>query len=70
MIFAQILKLNTKTNGFVLVFPQADRYVPLYMKLPSGMDPEVHEKDRLKYLLNIRKSFYGLKMHVSDGITS
>ena len=38
VIVAQVLKLDTKAIDFVIAFPQADIYVPVYMELPAGMD--------------------------------
>ena len=48
MIVAQIIKLDTKSIDFVLAFTQADIDVPIYMKLPSGMDLAGHGKDSSK----------------------
>ena len=56
----KILKLDTKSIGFVLGFPQDNLDVPVYMELPSGMDLADHGKDSSKYLLKLKKSLYGL----------
>ena len=61
MIFAQIIKLDTKAIDFVLAFPQADLDVPVSMELPAGMDLAGHGKDSSKYLLKLKKHLYGLK---------
>ena len=70
MIFAQIIKLGTKAIGLVLVFTQSDLDVHFYMEMPPGMDLAGHGKDSLKYLLKLKKYLYGLKTHLSTGITS
>ena len=60
MIFAQISKLDTKAIGFVLAFTQDDLDFPVYMDLPAGMYLAGHGKDSSKYLLKLKKYFYGL----------
>ena len=57
MIVAQILKLDTKAIYYVLEFPQADLDVPVYMKLPAGIELSGHGKYSSKYLLKPKKSF-------------
>ena len=61
IIVAKILKIDTKAIDFVLVFFQADLDVPVYMELTAGMDLACHGKYSSKYLLKLKKSFYGLK---------
>ena len=70
MIVAKILKLDTKSIDFVPAFTQADLDVLFYTKLPSGMEVIGHGKDISKYLLKLKKYLYGLKTHLSTGITS
>ena len=61
MIVAQVLELDTQAIDFVLAFPQAELEVPVYMELPADMDLAGHGKDSSKYLLKLKRSFYGLK---------
>ena len=51
MIVAQVLELDTQAIYFVLVFPQAELEVPVYMELTAGMDLSGHGKDSSKHLL-------------------
>ncbi len=39
LIFAKIHGLESKSVDFVIVFPQADLDVPVYMELPTGINP-------------------------------
>ena len=48
IIFAQILKLDTKLIDFVFAFPQDDLYFRIYMELTEGMDLVGHGKDSSK----------------------
>ena len=61
MVIAQILKLDTKAIHFVLVFPQTDLDVPVYIELPSSMDLAGNGKDSSKSLIQLKKYLYGLK---------
>ena len=45
MIVAKVFKLYEKAIYFVLAFLQADLDVPVYMRLPAGMDLAGHGKD-------------------------
>ena len=51
--------LETQALDFVLAFPQAKLYVPVYMKIPPGIDIENGIKD--EYLISLKSSLYGLK---------
>ena len=44
---------------FVLAFPQAELDVPIFMELPVGFT--VQTGDRGEYLIQLKKSLYGLK---------
>ena len=61
MIVAKIIKLDTKAIDFVLAFTQSDLDVPVYMEITYDMDLEGHVKYSSKYLLKLKKYFYGLK---------
>ena len=59
---AKIHDLKSKSINFVLAFPQADLDVPVYMELPTGVNPiNVSDGDRRRYVLKLNKSLYGLK---------
>ena len=53
--------MNTQAIDFTLAFPQADLEVPVYMELPAGMELEDGTDTSSRYILKLRKSFYGLK---------
>ena len=57
MIVAQILKLDTKSIGFLLAFPQSYLDVPIYIELPAAMDLACNEKDSSKYLLKLKNIY-------------
>ena len=61
MIVAQVLELDTQAIDLVLAFPRTELEVPVYMELPAGMELAGHGKDISKYLLKLKRSFYGLK---------
>ncbi len=62
LIVAKIHGLKLKSINFVLVFPQADLDVPVYMELSAGVNPAyVSDGDQCRYILNLNKSLYGLK---------
>ena len=61
MIVAEILQLETRTMDLVLAFPQAKLDVPVYMKLPAGIELSGHGYKSSSYLLCLRVSLYGLK---------
>jgi hypothetical protein len=53
--------LELKRIDFLLVFPQADLDVPVYMKLPAGVNPvDISDENQHHYVLKINKSLYGL----------
>jgi hypothetical protein len=59
---AKIHDLKSKSNNFVLAFPQADLDAPVYMELPAGVNPiNVSDGNRRRYVLKLNKSLYGLK---------
>jgi hypothetical protein len=60
LAIAKIHGLSSKSIDFVLVFPQADLKIPMYMELPIGFDAPNNE-DRKFYVLKLNKSLYGLK---------
>lgn len=51
--------LETRSIDFVLAFPQADLDVPVFMELPMGM--EIPGAKKGEYILELKKSLYGLK---------
>ena len=59
LIIFQLAGLETQAIDFVLAFPQAKLYVPVYMKLPPGINIENGSKD--EYLISLKSSLYGLK---------
>ena len=62
LIIAKIHGLESKSIDFVLAFPQADLDVPVYMELPTGMNPiNVSDIDQRQYILKLNKILYGLK---------
>ena len=58
LTLSAIKNLHTKSIGFVLAYPQADRDVNIYMELPQGftVGPESG-----RYVLKLQKNLYGLK---------
>jgi hypothetical protein len=60
LIISQLAGLETQALDFVLAFPQADLDVPVFMKLPPGIDVG---KDAQKdaYVISLKSSLYGLK---------
>ncbi len=62
LIIAKVHGLYSKSIDFVLAFPQANLDVPVYMELPTGINPtNVSDCDRRQYLLKLNKSLYSLK---------
>ena len=57
---AKIHGLSSKSNDFVLAFPQADLEIPVYIELPIGFD-DTEGEYRKSYVLRLNKSLYGLK---------
>ena len=51
--------METQALDFVLAFPQAKLDVPVYMKIPPGVDIANGSKD--EYLISLKSSLYGLK---------
>jgi hypothetical protein len=60
LAIAKIHGLSSKSINFVLVFPQADLEIPLFMELPIGFDTLDNEEHRF-YVLKLNKSLYRLK---------
>jgi hypothetical protein len=62
LIIAKIHGLKSKSIDFILAFHQADLDVPVYMKLPAGINnTNVSDGDWRRYVLKLNKSLYGLK---------
>jgi hypothetical protein len=62
LIVAKIHGLQFKSTDFVLAFPQADLDMPVYIKLPAGVNPiDVLDENWRRYVLKLNKSLYGLK---------
>ena len=59
LIISQLAGLETQALDFVLTFTQAKLDVPVYMKIPRGIDIENGNKN--KYLISLKSSLYGLK---------
>ena len=59
LIIYQLAGLETQALDFVLTSPQAKLDVPVYMKIPPGIDIENGSKD--EYLISLKSSLYGLK---------
>ena len=51
--------LETQALDFVLKFPQAKLDVPVYMKIPPGID--IENGNKFEYLISFKSSLYGLK---------
>jgi hypothetical protein len=59
---AKLYGLQSKNVVFVLILPEADLDVPVYMELPAGINPiDVSDIDCCRYILKLNKSLYGLK---------
>ena len=52
--------LDSKAIDFVLVFPQADLDIDIWMELPEGMVHDNDEENKGRYVLKLNKSLYGL----------
>jgi len=61
LILSEIAGLESRTIDFVLAFPQADLDVPVYMELTIDLAFPVSEGNNKFYVLQLRKSLYGLK---------
>ena len=59
LIISQLAGLKTQALDFVSAFPQAKLDVPVYIKIPTGIDIENGSKD--EYLISLKSSLYGLK---------
>ena len=59
LIVSQLAGLETRALYFVLAFPQAKLDVPVYMKIPPGVDIENGSKD--EYLISLKYLLYGFK---------
>ena len=64
LIISQLAGLETQALDFVLAFLQAKLYVPVYMKIPPGIDIENGSKD--EYLISLKSSLYGLKQSMAN----
>ena len=60
LVMAEIVGLESKAIDFVLIFPQADLDIPVYMELPLGMEIPGAAYKR-QYVLHLKKNLYGLK---------
>ena len=59
LAITKIHKLRSRSIAFVIVFPQANLDVNVYMELPIGLDaPNGGKRD---YVLKLNKYIYGLK---------
>ena len=65
LIITELAGLETQALDFVLAFPQADLDVPVYMELPAGIDLG-HGIQKRAYVLELKKSLYGLKQASSN----
>ena len=59
LIISQLAGLETQALDFVLASPQSKLDVPVYMKIPPGIDIENGSRD--EYLISLKSSLYGLK---------
>ena len=59
LILAIVHDLPAHAIDFVLAFPQAELDVPVFMELPVGCDPTFGPRE--DYLIELKKSLYGLK---------
>jgi hypothetical protein len=58
-LLQKIHGLELKSIDFVLVFPQADSDVPVYMELPASVNPVDILDENQRYVLKLNKSLYG-----------
>ena len=56
--------MENQALDFILPFPQAKLYVPVYMKIPPGINIENGSKD--EYLISLKSSIYGLKQSIAN----
>ena len=61
LVLSQIMDLDSRAIDFVLAFPQAELDVPVFMELPMRMEVPGSEHNRKMYVLELRRSLYGLK---------
>ena len=59
LVLAILYNLPVKSIDFVLAFPQSKLDVPIFMELPAGF--EVQCGQRGEYVIELKKSLYGLK---------
>lgn len=64
LTISTVFDLQTRSIDFVLAFPQADLDVPVFMELPMGM--EIPGSKKGEYVLELKKSLYGLKQASSN----
>jgi hypothetical protein len=65
LIICQISGLDSQALDFILAFPQADLDTPVFMEIPIGISADGIEQNQ-KYVLRLKKSFYGLKQASSN----
>ena len=56
LIISELAGLETQALDFVLAFPQAKLYVPVYMKIPPGID--IENVSKYEYLISLKSSLY------------
>ena len=59
LIIPQLAGLETQAIDSVLASPQSELDVPVYMKIPPGIDIANGSKD--EYLISLKSSLHGLK---------
>jgi hypothetical protein len=59
LVVAKINGLSSKSIDFLLVFPQADLEIPVFMELPLGFDAPDSQSQK-PYVLQLNTSLYGL----------
>ena len=60
LLAASINKIPTRSIDFVLVFPQTELEVPVYMELPAGFNP-INGGTKRDCVLKVVTNLYGLK---------
>ena len=56
--------METQAIDSVLASPQSELDVPVYMKIPPGIDIANGSKD--EYLISLKSSLYGLKQSIAN----
>ena len=71
LIVVKIHGLQSKSINFVLVFPQADLDVPVYMELSAGVNPiNVSNDNRCRYVLKLNKRLMASSKPATIGLRS